>query len=156
MLLKGLLSFLSSQLFSNILLLITVLVAFIIGWRQIYLNDVVELYAITSTKKVINVDNKSESLSVVIHIQNVGTRLVYLDKYIFNGSEYITNRQILPPTYSQSNASYWVDLPDIKINNHVSLIVYYHDLDDRYWKSEIVADFIDGAWKTSSLPRTKQ
>lgn len=144
-----------SQLFGNVILLVTVIVAFSIGWRQIYLNDVVELYAITSVKKTINVDNATSTSSVIISIQNIGTRLVYLDRYIFNGSEYFTNGQILPPTYAQSNGSYWIDLPNNGVH-HVSVIIYYHDLDNRYWKSEIIADFTDNAWKTSSLSRLAQ
>lgn len=149
-------NFFGSQLFANILLLITIVIAFFVGYRQIYLNDVVEIYATINPKKIINVDDKSEILSVAIYIQNVGTRIIYLDKYVFNGSEYITNGQILPPTYSQSSAYYWIDLPDPKIRDHVSLLVYYHDLDNRYWKSEVIADFTNNMWKTSSLPRVKQ
>lgn len=145
-----------SQLFGNLILLITAILAFSIGWRQITLNDAVELYAIINIKETVNIDSGNKSSSPIISIQNVGTRLIYLDKYIFNGSEYKINGQILPPTYSQANGAYWIDLPAGKEVPHVSLVIYYHDLDDRYWKSEVVADFTNSAWKASSLPRTKQ
>ncbi|MEK6809242.1 MAG: hypothetical protein AABY40_01075 [Nanoarchaeota archaeon] len=141
-----------SQTFGNILFLVSLIIALVIGWRQIYLNDVVELYAVTSVKQVRNVDSGTTQEFVIILIQNVGTRLVYLDKYIFNGSEYITNGQIFPSTYSQAGAGYWIDLPSNGIH-HVSIAVHYHDLDNRYWESNVVADFVDNGWKTSSLPR---
>ncbi len=156
MLLKSIIEFLGSQLFGNLILLVTVLVAFAVGYRQIALNDVVELYAITDVKKTLNVDDNSTSSSVIIRIQNIGTRLIYLDKYIFNGSEYLTNGQILPSAYSQANGAYFIDLPNNGQVLHVSVIVYYHDLDNRYWKSEIISDFSNNAWKTSSLPRVEQ
>ncbi len=151
-------NFLSSQLFANVLLLFTVLVALFFGYRQIYLNDVVELYAITSSKSVVNQADNKEYVSAVIKVQNIGTRLVYMDKYVFNGTEYLTQGQVLPSSYSKDNALYWIDLPDPKSGViHVSVIVYYHDLDFRYWKSDIVADFgLDGTWKVYSLPRVSQ
>jgi hypothetical protein len=146
--------FVGSQLFGNLILLVTVLVAFAIGYRQISLNDVVELYATTSIKKVVNVDNGTTTNSVVIFVRNVGTRLVYLDKYVFNGTEYQTNGQIMP---SQTNdGGYWIDLPNNGQIFHVSLDLFYHDLDDRNWKSQVVADFTNNSWKTSSLPRIEQ
>ncbi|MFI5260490.1 MAG: hypothetical protein ACHQU0_01705 [Candidatus Paceibacteria bacterium] len=156
MLFRPIIEFLGSQLFGNLILLVTVIVAFSLGYRQIYLSDVVELYAITSSKQVLNVDTGVTSTpSVIIAIQNIGTRLVYLDRYIFNGSEHQTNGQILPPTYSQSNGAYLIDLPN-NGTHHVSTVVYYHDLDNRHWKSEIISDFVDNAWRTSSLPRTEE
>lgn len=149
--------FLSSQLFANILLLITLIVALAIGYRQILLNDVVEIYATPSVKQVMDREGNTQSSSPIINIQNAGTRLVYMDKYIFNGIEYLTHGQVLPPTYSQANAIYWIDLPGITTGiNHVSVTIYYHDLDSRYWKSDIVADFIGQTWKVLSLPRITQ
>ena len=153
--LKPIADFFGSQLFGNLILLVSAILAFGIGVRQIALNDVVELYAITRPKETVNVDDGSRSSFFVVSIQNVGTRLVYFDKYIFNGIVYQTNGQILPPTYSQCNAGYWIDLPN-NGQHHVSIELYYHDLDSRYWKSEVVSDFIDNAWKTSSLKRTEQ
>lgn len=148
--------FLGSQLLGNLILLITVVVALVLGYRQIYLNDVVEIYAVTGIKEVVNIDNNVKTHLAIVNLQNIGTRLVYLDKYVFNGSEYITNGQILPPTYSQAGATYYIDLPNPKINSHVSVLVYYHDLDGRHWKSEVISDFENNIWKTSSLPRVRQ
>lgn len=150
-----LIKFLSSTLFGNLLLLITIIVAFFVGYRQIYLNDVVEIYASADIKEMKFVESNSSSYYPIIKLQNTGTRLVYLDKYIFNGIEYITHGQILPPTLYQSNGIYWVDLPT-NGSQRVSLEVYYHDLDNRFWKSSIVAEFINSSWKVSSFPRVEQ
>ncbi|HRY63310.1 MAG TPA: hypothetical protein P5267_01760 [Patescibacteria group bacterium] len=155
MFLRQVITLFGSQLFANIILLITVLVAFAIGYRQIALNDVVEIYATPSVRQTLNIDNGSKLSNPIINIQNVGTRLVYLDKYIFNGTEYITHGQILPSGSSQAGASYWIDLPT-NGTDHVSLLLFYHDLDGRKWKSEILADFINNIWKVSSLPHIPQ
>lgn len=145
---------LGSSIFTNILLLATLLAALTVGYRQISLNDVVELYATPSTKEAFDQNGNSLSVNPIINIQNTGTRLVYMEKYVFNGSEYLTHGQVLPPAYSQSKALYWIDLPDTKSGvKHVSLTIYYRDLDSRYWKSEITADFVNSTWKVSSLPR---
>ncbi len=150
-------NFLGSQLLSNILLLITLLVAFGIGYRQIVLNDVVEIYATPSFKTMIDSATGSEVVLPIVDVRNVGTRLVYLEKYIFNGSAYGTNDQILPSSYSQAGGLYWIDLPGPKSTiTHVSINMYYRDLDGRKWKSEIVADQVNGSWKISTLPRSAQ
>jgi len=146
--------FLSSQLFANLLLLMTVITAFALGYRQIFLNDVVEIYASPSSKEVL-IENDKKIVTPIIQLQNTGTRIVYLDKYVFNGVTYLTQGQILPPTNLQSGALYWVDLPRNGIS-HVSLDVYYHDIDLRHWKTEITADLVDGTWKVSSFPRKEQ
>lgn len=140
-------NFFSSNLLQNLILIITILVALFVGFRQIWLNDVVELYAIPSSTK--NISNQDLP---VIRVQNVGTRLVYMDKYVFNGRTYLTDGQILPSTYSNADAAYFINLPT---NNetHVSLEVYYRDLDGRRWRSDIFADVENGAWKVKTLPR---
>ena len=145
--------FLSSQLFANLLLLFTAVTALIIGYGQIQLNDVVEIYATPDTKTVLNATTGASTIAAIIGLRSIGTRLIYLDKYVFNGSEYKTNGQVLPSTYSQSTGLYWIDLPT-NGTNHVSIVVYYHDQSGRKWKSEITADFIEKSWKVSSLQRT--
>jgi hypothetical protein len=145
--------FLSSQLFANLLLLFTAVIALVIGYGQIQLNDVVEIYATPDTKTVLDATTGASTITPIIGLRSIGTRLVYLDKYVFNGSEYGTNGQVLPSTYSQSTGLYWIDLPT-NSTSHVSISVYYHDLSGRKWRSEITADFINNYWKVSSLPRT--
>lgn len=155
MITNPIIDFLGSQLFANIILLVTVVVVFAVGYRQIALGDVIEIYAIPGSKQVINATTGSSYSVPIIQVQNVGTQVVYLEKYVFNGSEYVKNGQVLPPTYSQSNPIYWINLP-INGATHVSLTLYYYDLNKRHWKSEITADFINNSWEVSSLPRVSQ
>jgi hypothetical protein len=137
---------LSSNLLQNIILIISLLLAVWVGGRQIWLADVVELYGSPSSL--------SDGKIPVVLVQNVGTRLVYLDKYIFNGKSYITDGQVLPSTYAQaSGGSYWIQLPT-NGESHVSIEIYYHDLDGRKWRSSIFADVENGVWKVKTLPRT--
>lgn len=154
MIINTITKFLGSQLFGNLLLLAALLVALAIGFRQILISDVVEIFASPEAKQIINDSNGTTTRSPIIKIQNVGTRLVYLDRYVFNGKEYLTHGQILPPAYSQAGAGYWVDLPT-NGENHASLILYYHDLEERYWKTEITADIELGSWKVNSFPRKR-
>jgi hypothetical protein len=142
--------FISSQLFANIILLVTAVVALVVGLNQVRINDVIELYVVSGTKLGLN------NIQIpVFYIQNIGTRVVYLDKYIFNGKEYKTNGQVLPPSYSQKEAVYWVELPR-NGETHVSLNIYYHDLDGRKWKSEAIGDVVDGFWNISTFSRSEQ
>ncbi|KND49143.1 MAG: hypothetical protein AB198_02690 [Parcubacteria bacterium C7867-003] len=135
------LNIIESNTLQNVLLGISLIVALIIGVRQISLNDVVELYAIEGDGSVL--------------IQNVGTRLIYIDKYIFNGKVYLTDSQILPPTYANAGAFYYVNLPGRdNPENHISIEVFYHDLDGRPWKSLIEGDKETTRWKIRTLPRT--
>jgi len=116
-------------------------------------QDAIELYASSALRKNQNSDGKTMSETPLIYIQNVGTRLIYLDQYNFNGRLYKTDGQILPSTYSQAlNNFYWIELP-INGENHVSLEVFYHDQEKRYWSSLIIADFKNGFWNIKTLPR---
>jgi len=130
--------------------------AFWVGYKQIKIQDTVEMYASFLIVVYKNEINTTTSEIPYLHVQNVGTRLVYLDKYIFNGREYITDSQILPSTYSQAeNSFYRIQLPT-NDDIHVSLEVFYHDLDDRKWCSKIFASKAGPfGWNIKTLPRVK-
>jgi len=142
--------------------LLAIIAAYLVGRKQNKLNelisrtqDAIELYASLAVQKTVDENDKVISQSPLIHIQNVGTRIIYFDQYIFNGKVYKTDGQILPPTYSQAlNNFYWVELPT-NGETHVSLEVFYHDQENRYWSSMIFADFINGQWRIKTLPRIK-
>lgn len=137
-----------------------IVAAYLVGRKQNEINsaihrtqDVVELFATSSLR--IDLDEKQTVIRKIpfIHIQNVGTRLIYLERYIFNGSEYQKNDQILPSTYSQAlNNYYSIELP-INGNDHVSLEVFYHDIESRSWKSRVFANLVNGFWQIETLPR---
>lgn len=137
-------------------MLLAVVIAYFIGRRQIKIADTVELYA--SQLLVDNRNSQGNTISRIpyVAIQNVGTRLVYFDKYIFNGREYTADSQIIPSTYSQALENFYrIELPT---NNetYVSIEVFYHDLDARFWSSKIIATKSGPfGWDIKTLPRTK-
>lgn len=145
---------LDHTIWQTLITLLAVITAYIIGRKQIKISDTVELYA-----SLLLADNQNSQGNIIsripfIHIQNVGTKLVYFDKYIFNGREYSADSQILPSTYSQAqNNFYRIALPT---NNetYVSLEVFYHDLDERFWSTKIVATKSGPfGWDLKTLPR---
>lgn len=76
-----------------------------------------------------------------------------MDKYIFNGRVYETAGQVLPSTYSQAiNNFYKIELPTNR-ENHVSLEVFYRDIENRKWSSVIYADKNQNNWDVRTLPR---
>ncbi|NUJ97245.1 hypothetical protein HGA92_00480 [Candidatus Gracilibacteria bacterium] len=117
------------------------------------LDDVVEVYA---TYGVGLIQKNGENFSTpFIHIQNVGTRLIYFDKYIFNGKIYELNSIVRPSVYSQAQNNYYcIDLPT-NGENHVSVEIYYTDIDKRKWKSKIVCNLENSFWKINTYPREK-
>lgn len=134
---------------------VAVVAAYLIGRKQIKVQDTVELYGSLFIIENKDVDGRLVSSIPYIHVQDVGTRLVYLDKYVFNGREYLAGSQILPSTYSQAeNSFYRIQLPTNE-ERHVSLEVFYHDLDNRYWSSKLVASR-EGpfGWEIKTFPRT--
>lgn len=147
-------NFFDHNVWQTIIAVVAVLAAYLVGTKQIKISDAVELYCSLLFVKTQNGD--SEKSVPHIHIQNVGTRLIYLDKYIFNGREYMADSQILPSTYSQAqNSFYRVQLPT-NGEEHVSMEVFYHDLDHRFWSSKIIAK--SGGpfgWDIKTLPRKK-
>ena len=133
--------------------IIAIIAAYIVGRRQIKIQDIVELYC--SYGLIVNKDSDEKTMSSIpiIHVQNVGTRLIYLDKYIFNGREYDASSQILPSTYSQAeNNFYRIELPPNE-EKYVSLEIFYHDLDSRSWSSRAIATKGGLGWDIKTLPR---
>ena len=147
-------TFFDHNFWQTVLALIAIFAAYKIGQRQIRINDTVELYASYLRMVYNDKDDKLVSEVPFVHVQNVGTRLIYLEKYIFNGMEYIIDSQILPPTYSQAESNFYrIQLP-MNEEIHVSIHVFYIDIDGRRWNSKIFADK-GGAfgWDVKTLPR---
>lgn len=148
--------FLDHNFWQTITTILAIFVAFWIGILQTKINslihktqDAVELYA----SYLLGNPQLGEQILPYIHIQNIGTRIIYLDKYVFNGKEYKTFSRILPSTYSQSlNNSYHIDLPT-NGESHVSIEVFYHDQENRFWITEITADLKNSFWDVQTLPR---
>lgn len=138
----------------------TAYIAYTIGKRQNEINtklgqlqDVVEIHGALLLESTKDKDNKDIYIPYIC-LQNVGTRIIYLDSYLFNGKKYILNGHILASTYSQTLANYYrVKLPT-NGDDHVSLTVRYTDVDGRKWETEIIADKTqEWGWKVSPYPK---
>lgn len=152
-------SFLDHNFWTTIVAFFAFVAASIVGYFQYKINksihriqDSVEVYAFYSTM-TIKIDGEKENIKPQIHVLNVGTRVIYLEKYVFNGRTYFTNNQVLPPTYSNTQAIYYIDLP-VNGEKYVSVELYYKDEEGRCWNSEIVAE-LDLYWKVKNLPGVK-
>lgn len=152
--------FLSSDFLQNLVAFITLYVAYTIGKRQNEINeklgklqDIVEIHGALMIVETKDKDNKI-NYKPYICLQNVGTRIIYLNSYVFNGKKYILNGHILASTYSQTLANYYqIELPT-NGETHVSLTVRYIDQDERIWETEIFAELDQKyGWKISPYPK---
>lgn len=84
-------------------------------------QDAIELFAVPGVRDDRNMQGERKSLTPIIQLLNTGTRVIYLDRYIFNGKIYETSGQVLPPAYGQCNHYYWIELPSHDKEVHVSL-----------------------------------
>ena len=141
-------NFFDSTFVSTVALAIVGFFAYRINKTQTQIQDSVELYASLGTMKDIN--NQLEF--PIIHIQNIGTRVIYFDAYEFNGKLYELNGQVRPSTYSQAiNSFYRINLPTDD-TNHVSVFIFFHDIENRKWKSKIICDFQNKWWNIKTYP----
>ena len=141
-------NFFDSTFVSTVALAIVGFFAYRINKTQTQIQDSVELYASLGTMKDIN--NQLEF--PIIHIQNIGTRVIYFDAYEFNGNLYELNGQVRPSTYSQAiNSFYRINLPTDD-TNHVSVFIFFHDIENRKWKSKIICDFQNKWWNIKTYP----
>lgn len=139
---------------SHVMEIINVITVSVVGFfaykinsRLSDLHDSVELYATSAINKT------GDKEIPIIHIQNVGTRHVYFDRYIFNGKIYKLDGQVRPPTYcGAENNFYWIELPT-NGESHASVVIEYHDIDNRRWSTEIFANLTNGFWKLDTMPR---
>ena len=142
----------------NIWQILIVLNAFVIAYllmqKQLKTPEVSELYA--SQLLVDNRNAQGNTISRIPHIaiQNIGTKVIYLDKHTINGQEYISHHQILPPTYSHVQDNFYrIELPTTD-ETYVSLEVFFHDLDRKFWSSKIIATKTGPfGWEIKTLPR---
>jgi len=141
-------NFLNSAFLNTLAVGIVGVLAYWIGKMQAKIQDSVELYASLGIMKIINTNQENP----IIHIQNIGTRVVYFDSYEFNGRVYELNGQVRPSTYSGAiNSFYRIDLPTDG-TNHVSVYISFHDIENRKWKSKIMCDFQNGWWDIKTYP----
>lgn len=139
---------------------LTLLAAIYIGKKQNEINgkvgklqDVVELHGALLVVQSEDKEGKKINRDYIC-IQNIGTRIVYLQSYLFNGKKYKLDGHVLASTYSQTLANYYqIELPT-NDENHVSLKIIYRDVDDRLWNTEIFADKDSSwGWKVTTFPK---
>lgn len=139
---------------------LTLLAAIFIGKKQNEINekvgklqDIIELHG--SLLIVQSEDKEKKKINrEYLCIQSIGTRIVYLQSYLFNGKKYKLDGHVLASTYSQTLANYYqIELPT-NGENHVSLKILYRDVYDRLWNTEIFADKDSSwGWKATTFPK---
>lgn len=108
--------------------------------RLVDVQDTVELHA----AQLVKVDEKNNTQKSYIALQNIGSRVIYLDSYNFNGKKFTLGGHVLASTYTNTLANYYeIELPT-NGENHVSLSVIYHDMNQNKWKSHFEADTKEG------------
>lgn len=133
----------------------TFVVALFIGIKQNKINekllkvqDIVALFIDSGSKMVANGDSNAIIPTMVLY--NLGTSVVYLEYYIFNGRKYPVGAITLPTRSSFPEFSYKIDLPT-NGETHVSFEIIILDSLDRRWYTEGFADLNDGAWQIMHL-----
>ncbi|MCQ2566526.1 MAG: hypothetical protein MJ194_06785 [Clostridia bacterium] len=122
-----------------------------ISKEQTKMKNKVELYLLAEYILLKDVSGKNADVRVpVITVRNVGSNIVYLEKYIFNGREYPLSREVLP-SVDCYNAFHYIYLPTDG-TAHVSFDVYFYDWDNEKWHTTGYADYKDGKWDTSYKP----
>ena len=98
---------------------------------QTYAQNKVELYLLCESMTKVNPSNNISYQVPVVTIRNISGNVVYLEKYIFNGSEHSLGKHVLPPV-SDFPAYRYIDLP-VNITDHVSLVISFRDWQDNLW-----------------------
>lgn len=128
----------------NIVLIITALIALVIGYYQIRINtalkdleDSVEIYGYTH----------STTSTASIILTNVGKIQIYITSYSIDGA--ISNvDNALIPAGQQQNAWYVVNLPATNNGQKRSLVIKLEDQLQRYWESDMDFTFMGNGWES--------
>lgn len=122
-----------------------------ISQMQADFQNKVELYLLSQPITLKDANNKlPDKVLPAIYIRNIGTNVIYLEKYIFNGREYPLGRNVLPPVSTYDGYRY-IFLPTDG-TTHVSITIYFQDWQNRKWKTEGYADFTEGKWEITYSP----
>ena len=147
---------LDHNIWQTFIILIAFIIAYFLWNNERRRKYSVELYA--SQLLVDNRNSQGNTISRIpyIAVQNLGTYFVYIDKYIMNGSEYMTSSQILPTTKTNTLENFFkIELPT---NNetYFSIEIIYHDINKYFWSSKIIATKSGPfGWDIKTLPKTK-
>lgn len=134
--------------------------SFVIGRKQVEISKLqtdaqnkVELYLLCESMSKVNPSNNIGYQAPVVTIRNISGNVVYLEKYVFNGSEHSLGKYVLPPV-SDFPAFRYIDLP-MNTTDHVSLVISFRDWQDNLWETTGYADVKNGIWELTYSPAKK-
>ena len=123
-----------------------------INKRLLELQDSVELYILFGPLTKIDVSGKEpNSITPTIIIQNLSTKMIYLNKYCYNGVIYPAYDTVIPPVSQLKDACYYINLPTNE-TIHVSFQIFFTDWSYNKWETSGFADLVDGQWKITNIP----
>lgn len=162
----ALLNVLNTEMLLNIVTVIISLLALLssayIGYMQMKISKTqmdfqnkVELYLIDEYITIRDSSGTYPDKKIpAIIIRNIGSNVVYLEKYIFNGREYPLETEVLPPVSAFEGIRY-IELPT-DATKHVSFTIYFKDWKCNPWKTTGFADWINGKWEIKYSPCGKR
>lgn len=122
-----------------------------ISKQQADMQSKVELYLLFQPITLHNANGDTpDSVLPAIYIRNIGTNVVYLEKYIFNGKEYPLHKEVLPPV-SAYDGFHFIYLPTDG-TTHISLSIDFYDWKNQLWTTKGYADFKNGIWEVTYSP----
>lgn len=126
-----------------------------ISQMQADFQNKVELYLLSQPITLKDANNKiPDKVVPAIYIRNIGSNVIYLEKYLFNGREYPLGKEVLPPVSSYDGFRYIFLPTDGTI--HVSFEIKFRDWKMQKWKTVGYADFKDGVWDVTYSPCEKR
>lgn len=122
-----------------------------ISQTQVDMQNKVELYLSHEPITLHKADgSEPDKLVPGLFIRNIGSNVVYLEKYIFNGKEYPLKEEVLPSVSTYSSFHY-IFLPTDG-TSHISLSIFFTDWQGNKWITKGYADFREGTWDISYSP----
>jgi hypothetical protein len=128
--------------------IVAIIAAFWIGYRQIQINNFVEIFM---TPEVVVQDNKTYSK---ILIRNVSSYPIYLNSYVLNGVKIDIGSTPIP---NNSNNWYAVVIPqDAQVKGELSLAAYFEDYLGKKYQSDGFGKFENGGWNVHQNKRVEE
>lgn len=129
-----------------------------IGIRQVKISQMqtdfqnkVELYLLSQPITLRDAEgNEPDIVRPAIYIRNIGTNVIYLEKYIFDGREFPLGQNVIPPVSAYDGFRY-IFLPTDG-TDHVSLKIIFQDWQKQRWETSGYADLKDGIWNLTYSP----
>ena len=135
--------------------LVALFSSIVIGKKQVEISQAqsafqnkVELYVLSAFRTHKGLDEP------IIVVKNLGNNVIYLEKFVLNGSEHLTEEFIIPPVTSEHDACYIIAYPQDG-TDHVSFQIVFRDWNNQAWNTTGYSDLIEGSWKLTYSPCEK-